>query len=653
MVQEPIHGRARQQGVAEVAVQLGHVTVAVGDPVTAELTLRTRDGAPVHVELHATGIRDGDGNVVRTRSVLRDITDAVKAREALAATERLQEQFIGMVAHELRNPLHAVSMGVRLLVQETLSAEACSRTRESVERQLGYLSRLVDDLLEVSRLRNDKYDLRLAPLDLRSLVRDAAEAHASRFAEEQVRLVVLDDGVPAPVIGDADRLLQCVYNLLSNALRVSSARGAVHLGLRVEDQVVELRVADEGIGIAPDRLPHVFDLLYQVDPGIARSSGGLGVGLAITRRIIELHHGSITAHSEGVGRGATFVIRLKLAGALLEPQGGEPEAHDTDGVIIVVIEDNPDARTMLGAALAAEGHDVHLAEDGITGVETIIATQPAVAFVDIGLPDISGYEVARRVREHLADGVRLIAVTGHGREEGRTAALEAGFDRHIAKPVSIDAMLELGSPRTDRDRRSCRRRADGQREPPDAPDPDRGQRTSRLTTPYRWSFRIHWPSWTHSTLHTPSRLLVRRASRSVRGSTVSTSPPSDARTVEPPRASAMSAIRHATTGASMPEGGGTGIEARRELRVSMVVWSPAGSVMGKGRAIEPVVVEGVGSGRAGVCGASAGIGSVERQAAMNIRERSIKSERCIVVSCLPRSRGALGNVRGRVGADAR
>ncbi|MEM9487716.1 MAG: CheR family methyltransferase [Myxococcota bacterium] len=411
------------------------------DNVEADLTIVRKDRSELHVELSASGVRDDSGQVIRSRSVLRDISARLRAEQALATTERLQEQFLGMVAHELRNPLHIAQTGLTLLGQVADDPEQAAQARATALRQLGHMSRIVEDLVDVSRIREDKFGLQLSALDLREVVRGAADGRAAAYRAAEVELSTTYDDHPVPVQGDADRLAQCVYNLLSNALRFSKKHQVVELKVRARGDNAELFVRDQGKGIPQDELSSVFELFYQVDPGLARAHGGLGVGLYITRRIVVAHGGTIEVYSDGVDRGATFVIKLPLHKADLSADE-QPSAKQRSKSTIVLVEDLDDGRELLAMALRRAGHEVFSAGTGKDGLSLILKHQPDVAFIDIGLPDIDGYEVARRVWAAGLE-VLLVAVTGYGREADRQTAMNAGFTHHFTKPIALEDLLKL------------------------------------------------------------------------------------------------------------------------------------------------------------------------------------------------------------------
>jgi two-component system, sensor histidine kinase len=350
-----------------------------------------------------------------------------------------------MLGHELRNPLGAIASAASLLRAPGAGPELTARARAVIDRQIQHLSRLVDDLLDVSRVTSGKIVLEIRPLDLAELVTSTVTMWRSsgRLERHQVSVEVS----PVWIDGDRTRVEQVIGNLLTNALKYTPTGGAVTISVGPEGAQAVLRVRDTGMGISPAILPHIFDLFMQGETGLDRARGGLGIGLTLVRRLIELQGGTVTAESEGDGRGSTFTVRLPAIDA--PPVAPEvprrPPAQATAVRLrILVVEDGDDAREMLRAALALRGHEVIEARDGPGAVEMVEQTAPDVALIDVGLPGFDGYEVARRVRRLGRRVIRLVAITGYGRPEDRARAQAAGFDAHLVKPVdplSLAAVL--------------------------------------------------------------------------------------------------------------------------------------------------------------------------------------------------------------------
>ncbi len=365
-----------------------------------------------------------------------------RARRALRETEtalRSRDAFLAMLSHELRNPLSAISASAALLGVHEVSAEVSERARRVIQRQTGHLTRLIEDLLDVARISAGTLTLDRHPVDLAEIVDIVVLPLYAEGSRSRPRIELQLE--PVWVDADADRLQQVVANIVQNAIKHTPAEGSVRVGVFGRGEEAVLEVVDNGAGIAADLLPKVFDLFVQRKQGIDRSQGGLGVGLALVRRIAELHGGTAEAFSEGPGRGSTFTVRLPRIAAASPPavSGDLPDARRQYKILLV--EDNKDARESLHALLQAVGHEVDEAPDGETGVRKALDWRPDFALVDIGLPGIDGYEVAHRIR--AADpSVRLLALTGYGREEDRARAARAGFDAHLVKPVALRRLLQ-------------------------------------------------------------------------------------------------------------------------------------------------------------------------------------------------------------------
>ncbi|PQO94049.1 hybrid sensor histidine kinase/response regulator [Massilia phosphatilytica] len=369
----------------------------------------------------------------------------VREMEERRAAERkssAKDEFLAMLGHELRNPLSAISSAGALLGMPGVGAESIARARLIIQRQSQHLSRIVDDLLDLSRAMSGKILLSRKRLDIATLVSSCLDTF--RATGRTGGYDIDAQLAPAWVDGDATRLEQIATNLIDNALKYTPAGGRIEITVVPIGEEVVLRVSDSGVGIAPDLLPHVFDVFVQGAISIDRSQGGLGIGLSLVRRLVELHGGTVSASSPGNSSGSTFEIRLPRTEAALAgdaPVRAQPQEAGKPKVLL--IEDNDDGREMMATMLASFGYPVLQAGDGLEGVRVACAEQPDVALVDIGLPGIDGYEVARRLRQEAAThGIRLIALTGYGLAEDQRRVLEAGFDLHLVKPVELNALLE-------------------------------------------------------------------------------------------------------------------------------------------------------------------------------------------------------------------
>jgi len=363
------------------------------------------------------------------------------ARAAAEQASRAKDEFLAMLGHELRNPLGAVANAVRLLEHPRTTEETALHARQIIARQVDHLARMTDDLLDAGRTITGKIALQRQPVDLAAAVADTLTTLKPRT--ERHRLVV--EMQPSWIDADPTRLEQIVANLVVNAVKYTLEGGTIRIGVREESGAAVLRVADEGIGMPPELVATAFDLFVQGARGLDRSYGGLGIGLTLVRRLAELHGGSVKASSAGPGLGSEFTVCLpaiRVPAAVRQLSSGQRPVPTRD---ILIIEDNADARETLRKLLELAGHRVRTASDGAAGLEAALAALPEVALVDIGLPKLDGYEVARRIRA-ATDGGRtplLIALTGYGLEEDRQRALAAGFDAHLVKPFDEDELGKL------------------------------------------------------------------------------------------------------------------------------------------------------------------------------------------------------------------
>jgi signal transduction histidine kinase/ActR/RegA family two-component response regulator len=361
------------------------------------------------------------------------------ARAEADAALRTKDEFLAILSHELRNPLAAISTAAAVLDGGAREHGEAARLVASIRRQSQHLARLIDDLLDLGRMTANKLSLRRQPLELDGAVRSAVEALAAArgLGTDRIELEL----EPAWVEADPVRIAQIVQNLVGNALKHTPVGQRIRVAVRAVDDLAELRVDDEGLGIRPDLLPNVFEPFMQGQQGLDRSAGGLGLGLTLVRRLTELHGGTVEAHSSGIDRGSAFVVRLPRRAAPI----GAGEAASAPGAApgrarrLLIVEDNADARETLRALLEALGHEVHEAADGEAGVAAALRLRPDVALVDIGLPVLDGYEVGRRLRA-AGGAMRLVALTGYGRDDDIRRAREAGFDLHLLKPAGVEEL---------------------------------------------------------------------------------------------------------------------------------------------------------------------------------------------------------------------
>lgn len=425
------------RGITESMAALARAARALGrrEPVAAPAT-------PI-AEIRQVGEALAAAGEERARFEREREELLVREREARAAAEaanRAKDEFLAMLGHELRNPLGAVATAVALLDRPGLTAEAGTKARAIITRQTANLARLTDDLLDAGRVITGKIVLERRPVDLAEVAGRALGAVETR-GHRVSRLLT-----SVWVHGDATRLEQVVVNLVTNAVKYTPESGAIRLVVDREADDAVLRVSDEGIGMTPELRARVFELFVQGERPLDRGSGGLGIGLTLVRRLAELHGGSATAASAGLGHGTEMTVRLPAIPA--PPDVGVTPARAPSlgaGRDVLVVEDNEDARAALAELLQLAGHRVRTEADGVAGLAAALARPPEVALVDVGLPGLDGYEVARRIRASGAAGrgVRLVALTGYGAPEDRQRALDAGFDRHLVKPVSLAALAEV------------------------------------------------------------------------------------------------------------------------------------------------------------------------------------------------------------------
>jgi len=425
-----------------------------GESVEHFETVRVRkDGSWVDISLTVSPLRDGTGRVTGASKIARDITAQKRAERELKAiyaemeqANRAKDEFLAMLGHELRNPLGAISNSLHVLEGDA-SEEASRFAREVIFRQVRNLTRLIDDLLSMGRIVTGKILLHKAPLDLsKSVTRAVGSMRASGRLERHDVSFALE---PVWVEADEVRIEQIVSNLTGNAVKYTPAGGRIRVSVGSERGDAVIRVEDNGIGIPEHLLPRVFDLFVQGDRSLDRAEGGLGVGLTLVRRLTELHGGSVEAVSFGPDRGSRFTVRVPAIPPppALSDNGdaaAKPSSKPFKRRRILVVEDNRDALETLRMSLSAAGHEVHQATHAREALDTARRVNPDVAIVDLGLPDIDGYEIARRLRQREENrDLRLIALTGYGSPEDRKRTREAGFDAHLLKPLDYEKLKSL------------------------------------------------------------------------------------------------------------------------------------------------------------------------------------------------------------------
>ena len=436
--EDALAGREHAVSEREEAARLREQLVAAREEALAAREEAER--AKGELEKRVVELREANENLVV--AAIREQT----ARELAARSSRIKDEFLPMLAHELRNPLAPILNAVDLLnIRETQDPQLI-RIHALIKRQVRQMARLLDDLLDLSRITTGKMFLQKRPVAVAEFMEAAIETAQPQIDARGQSLTVVLPSDPLCVDGDPDRLTQVLSNLLNNASKYTPAGGAISISAEQRDARVAIRVADNGSGIAADVMPHIFELFAQEFRSLARSQGGLGIGLTVARDLTEMHGGTIEAHSEGAGKGSEFVVMLPLlASAQSEPivESWPAPAAGGEARRIVVIEDNVDACEMLKSVLEMDGHRVSLAFGGMAGVRLVHEVRPDIVICDIGLPEMDGYAVIARLREQQETMPFMVALTGYGRAEDRMRALAAGFDRYLVKPVASQTLLDL------------------------------------------------------------------------------------------------------------------------------------------------------------------------------------------------------------------
>jgi PAS domain S-box-containing protein len=392
-------------------------------------------------------IRNDAGDIIGAVAAQMDITERVKAEEALRQADQKKDEFLAMLAHELRNPLAPITSAAAILSNHAVDAGTVRRTSAIIARQARHMTGLIDDLLDVSRVTRGRVDLATTELDIKDIIADAIEQVRPLVERHQHRLLVQLAPAPAIVLGDRKRLVQVMTNLLSNAAKYTPPGGAIDVLLEAEGDELVITVRDNGIGMTPELIADAFELFSQGKRGLDRSQGGLGIGLALVKSLLQLHGGTVGVRSEGPDRGSSFVVRLPAVARSAQAAAGTPSLPDGTApasLRIGIVDDNEDAAATLSMFLQAYGHVVSSAHCAKQALELLPAFAPDVCLLDIGLPEMSGFELAREIRSHPATkGAVLIAITGYAQEKDRQQARGAGFDELFAKPVDLGALNTL------------------------------------------------------------------------------------------------------------------------------------------------------------------------------------------------------------------
>ncbi len=407
-----------------------------------------KDGVTFWASVAVTPIYDGDGVLIGYAKVTRDLTDH-KRVETLEKAERQTNEFLAMLAHELRNPLAPISNALQLLGARPAADSTEQWVREVLQRQTAQLTRLIEDLLDVSRIRRSMISLERKPLDIRTVLRGAAEGSMQWMVERRHTLSVehaADE--PLTVVGDKTRITQIVQNLLHNAAKYTPHGGKILLSARRESAEVVISVKDNGVGMDAELLESAFSLFKQGQQPLHRPHGGLGVGLTLVHRLVRMHEGTVQALSAGANKGSEFIVRLPAAGAAGSTAAPvvrtEPSGALATPRRVLVIDDNSDAANALRLLLENDGHEVRVAHDGVSGLELAREYRPDYLLLDIGLPRLSGYEIAASVRSDPSlSGTTIVAITGYGQLHDRARTAAVGFDHHLTKPVEFSALQAL------------------------------------------------------------------------------------------------------------------------------------------------------------------------------------------------------------------
>jgi PAS domain S-box-containing protein len=415
------------------------------------LPLETNRGLRVEVEVVANAYQEGDHKVIQCN--IRDITERSRLEKLMqqqaivvADLHRRKDEFLAMLSHELRNPLAPITNAVQLLRVKKNQDKRQDKACTIIERQVGQLTRLIDDLLEVSRITTGKIHLQQERIGVNDIVASALETTRPLMDQRRHELTVSLSPQPIWLYADAARLEQVVVNLLTNAAKYTADGGHIWIAFQLEGPEAVLRVRDTGVGIAPELLPHIFDLFTQAQRSLDRSQGGLGIGLCLVERLVEMHGGKVEVQS-ALGQGSEFVVRLPVmvAPTILPPLPSRESAEPVGPSLrVLVVDDNVDAAQSLGLLLEDSGHAVQTTHDGPTALKVASIYRPHVVLLDIGLPGIDGFEVARQMRQQPdLRNVVLVAMTGYGQIKDKQRSMEAGFNHHLVKPASFEKVLQI------------------------------------------------------------------------------------------------------------------------------------------------------------------------------------------------------------------
>jgi signal transduction histidine kinase/ActR/RegA family two-component response regulator len=446
--------RVDAEAFARIAQDADHLRLATSLGIRSYMAVPMRcDGEVLGVLTFATTESEreyGEFDLHVARELGRRAAIALRNAELLRSlkeADKRKDEFLAVLAHELRNPLAPIRNAIEIMRSGGAATPQLQWTFDVVERQVRQMTRLVDDLLDVARISSGKLDLRKERVEIANPMRMAVEACRPIIERSGHEITVRVPAEPIVVEADVGRLAQVFSNLLNNAAKFTPPGGHLWVTAEARGEYAVVKVRDNGMGISPDLLPKVFDMYTQLDAPRDRSQAGLGIGLTLVKRLVELHGGAVEAHSEGPMKGTTFSVRLPLRkDERRTPRAGDPAKQPAEPIPprrILVVDDNHDAADSLAMLLRAYGHEVQIGYDGVEAVGAAVAFKPDVVFLDIGLPKLDGYKVAQRIREQLGPQVLLVAITGWGQEEDRRRSRDAGFDHHLTKPVDPEIVTRL------------------------------------------------------------------------------------------------------------------------------------------------------------------------------------------------------------------
>jgi signal transduction histidine kinase len=412
-------------------------------PVSNEIEIVRGDGSVVYVQNDVEPLFDMKGAIYGCVSVCVDLTDRKLAEMGLRDADRRKDEFLATLSHELRNPLAPIRAAIEVIRLAPDDREIVDKARAIMERQLQQLVRITDDLLDVARITQNKVELRRERVDLRAAIQSAVEATRPLIDAQSQDLIVNSPDAPLWADADLTRISQSLSNVLNNAAKYTQHGGRIEVTARADRGCAVIAVSDSGVGIPPALLPRIFNMFTQLQAHRDRTHGGLGIGLTLARRLVELHGGTIEAASDGLGRGSRFTIRLPLAVGSVDRVARSDATSAVAKCRVLIAEDSPDAAEMLRLMLSVKGHDVRVATDGEQAVAIGSAFQPQIAFLDVGMPRVDGLEAARRLRAMLGRRVVLVALTGWGQDEDKERSREAGFDHHLTKPPEPELLDRL------------------------------------------------------------------------------------------------------------------------------------------------------------------------------------------------------------------